>query len=101
MCLLGCHSKDNVAFEIVFDSHENEHASKTHSEMNGFAPGLVSKQSQKKLGNGLLTSMYPPTKASNLEQEIHTGPSYLESTVSEILWSEPGDHRSFLTLSVD
>ena len=44
----------NLSYENEFDLHLNGLVTKTDSHMKGFAPGLVLKQRQRELGNGLL-----------------------------------------------
>ena len=44
----------NLSYENEFDLHLNELVIKTHFHMTGFALGLVLKQRQRQLGNGLL-----------------------------------------------
>ena len=43
----------NVSYENEFNLHLNELVSKTDLHMKGFARGLVLKQRQKELANGL------------------------------------------------
>ena len=44
----------NLSYENKFDLHLNELVRKTDSHVKGFAIGLVLKQRQGELGNGLL-----------------------------------------------
>ena len=44
----------NLSHENEFDLHLNELVSKTDLHVKGFALGLVLKQRQRELGNGLL-----------------------------------------------
>ena len=53
----------NHSNENVFELHENEHESKTYFDMKGFALGLVLKQRQKKLGDGLFNDRSLRNKA--------------------------------------
>ena len=46
----------NLSYENEFDLHLNELVSKTDLHVKGFALGLVLKQRQRELGNGLLFS---------------------------------------------
>ena len=48
----------NLSYENEFDLHLNGLVNKPHFHMKGFALGLVLKQRQRELGNGLLRSFH-------------------------------------------
>ena len=64
------------SYENEFDLHENEHVSKTHFHVKGFAPGLVLKQRSKgtrkwpicyQMKNQMFYYLTPSLPESNLE----------------------------------